>query len=153
MQLLAIILKKFGINSRAVDCFLWLEYCGIIKKPLIRGAWQLFIYLFIIYFREVFIIIMTDPLIAGTQLSNSICPDDAKLWETLFIAADRINPDFSSRLMYMRNSGCILVPHKKFGYVIKPLPGNTVYDQEKCCLNDFVPELIKLLSALKNMGL
>jgi hypothetical protein len=94
-------------------------------------------------------VIMTDSLITGTQLSNSICSGDAKLWESLFIAADRTNSDFAARLMYMRNSGCILVPHNKFGYVIKPLPENTVYDQEKCCLEKFVPELIKLLSALK----
>jgi len=95
---------------------------------------------------------MTDPLIIGTQLSNNICPDDAKRWETLFIAADRINSDFAARLMYMRNSGCVLVPHAKTKYFIKPLKGcwesDEFYDQEKCCLNDFVPELIKLLGGL-----
>jgi len=96
---------------------------------------------------------MTDPLITGTRLSNSVCPDDAKLWETLFIAADRISSDFASRLMYMRNSGCRLVSSAKFNYIIQPIKNlwesDEFYMQEKCCLEPFIPELIKSLSALK----
>jgi hypothetical protein len=94
---------------------------------------------------------MDDPLIIGSQLSNLLGGTDSKMWIKLFIAADKINPDFAARLMYMRNSGCRLQKSNDFGYVIQPIKAfwdETFYKQEKMCLMPYREDLIRLLRGL-----
>lgn len=96
---------------------------------------------------------MDDPLIIGSKISNELGGTDSKMWIQLFIAADKINPDFAARLMYMRNSGCRLQPHTDFKYKIMPIKAlwesEDFYNQEKQCLMDFRDELTELLGGLK----
>ena len=82
-------------------------------------------------------------------------PEDSPLWIDLITFAAFQSKELAEMLQYLRGTGCILIPHQTFGYVIKPVIGNDgwrsqeEYDREKKCLNQYGETLINLLVRLK----
>lgn len=79
-------------------------------------------------------------------------PQDHKLWMTLFdLAYTKVGRDLCDRLQYLRGAGCRLLPHSKYGYVIRPIIGafawesENQYRNEAKCLNPYKDKLIRLL--------
>lgn len=78
-------------------------------------------------------------------------PDDSNLWLNLFVEADKIDPNLSSVLMYIRNTGAKLIPNREYGYIIRPVIGShgfhsqAEYDKEKKYLNKHRDKVVKLL--------
>jgi len=91
----------------------------------------------------------------GTEFFDAFGGTDSQLWLELFVRADKINPDLSQRLMYLRNVGCRLQEDVKFGFVIVPVVGKdgwesrAKYDEEKQCLVPYRMEVIRLLKGLR----
>lgn len=95
--------------------------------------------------------IFTDPCF-------NISPSDSDLWLFLFTQARKISHELHAILFYLRSIGVVLVPSKKYGYMIKPLidPDNKrgfankdAYNQEKQYLDPYKKEVILLLEELK----
>ena len=66
-------------------------------------------------------------------------PEDSKLWLELFLQAGKIDENLASILMYIRNTGAVLLSSNEYGYVIRPIIGTNgwssqeEYDKEKQC--------------------
>lgn len=95
--------------------------------------------------------VFTDP-------SFDISPGDSELWLYLFTKARGRSFELHARLFYLRSAGAVLVPSKKYGYMIKALVdpegkkgfvSNEVYNQEKQCLDLYKNEVISLLEELR----
>jgi hypothetical protein len=70
-----------------------------------------------------------------------------ELWLTLFMIADRADPELAHILEFLRNSGTVLKKSEKFGYVLKgEFPD---YDTEKLALGAYTDKLIKCLRELR----
>ena len=82
--------------------------------------------------------------------------ESTELWLTLFIIADKYSVELAHKLEYLRNSGTVLAPSRKFGYVLQPIIGDAGwasqadYDREKQCLNIHIQDLLKILKELAN---
>ena len=80
-------------------------------------------------------------------------PSDSELWLRLFQMASSIEP-LASNLMYMRNTGAILVRSEKYGYRIEPVIGvdgwssREEYDRERRPLVKYQREIIEMLGKL-----
>ena len=78
------------------------------------------------------------------------------LWLTLFMLADRHSVELAHILEFLRNSGTVLEPSRRFGYILKPVigengwPSLADYDREKTALGPHTELLIKLLRDLAN---
>jgi len=63
--------------------------------------------------------------------------------------------DLSDRLIYIRNSGSVLIENENFGYTIKPIIEHGAwesleqYNKEKRCLVPFQKTIIMLLRILR----
>lgn len=68
--------------------------------------------------------VLTD-LHSGTEYKDrySQHPEDSELWIRLFMYADQISEDLAAHLQWIRNTGAILAPSAKYGYIIKPVIG------------------------------
>ena len=79
-------------------------------------------------------------------------PQDSPLWLSLFRMSD--SEPLASLLQYIRNTGAILEPSDKYGYVIRPVVGvqgwfsMEEYEQERKLL---VPHTVKLLEMLRRL--
>lgn len=96
-------------------------------------------------------------MIPGTEYRDhygNIHPDDSELWLNLFILADKTNPELAAVLMYLRNTGCVLIPNREYGYIIRPVIGEdgweseAVYNQEKGYLKQHYKIVVGLLKEL-----
>lgn len=82
-------------------------------------------------------------------------PEDHRLWMALFdLAIKYVGRDLCDRLQYLRGAGCRLMPHSKYGYVIRPIIGafawssRAEYEREAKCLNPYKEKLVRLLKRL-----
>lgn len=81
-------------------------------------------------------------------------PHGCELWLTLFMIADKHDPELAHKLEYLRGCGTVLAPSRKFGYILQPVigengwPDREAYDREKQCLNPHVQDLLKILRRL-----
>ena len=79
-------------------------------------------------------------------------PQDSDLWLSLFRMSD--SEPLASLLQYIRNTGAILEPSDKYGYVIRPVIGvqgwqsMEEYEWERKLL---VPHTTKLLEMLRRL--
>ena len=85
-------------------------------------------------------------------------PGDSELWLNLFSLADsRAGEKLATTLEIIRNTGAVLVPSEKYGYIIKPVFGpqgfssEQEYNQERWHLKAFEPILLELLRILKEV--
>lgn len=82
-------------------------------------------------------------------------PADSELWLRLFQMADRVGEPLASMLMYLRNTGAILVPSTQYGYRIEPVIGaegwssREEYDRERAPLLKYQREIVEMLGKLK----
>ena len=99
---------------------------------------------------------LTD-LHSGTEYQDRYYehhPSDSDLWRKLFQMADRIGEPLASNLMYMRNTGAILVRSEKYGYRIEPVIGaegwssREEYDRERRPLVKYQAEIVGMLGRL-----
>ena len=80
------------------------------------------------------------------------------LWLTLFMIADRHSRELAHILEFLRNSGTVLEPNRRFGYILKPIVGENGwpsladYDREKQALGPHLNLMIKILKELSNFG-
>ena len=95
--------------------------------------------------------VFTDP---GFDIS----PNDNELWLYLFTKAREISFELHAKLFYLRSVGVILVPSKKYGYMIKAIidpegkkgfTSKDAYIQEKQCLDTYKGEIVFLLRKLQ----
>ena len=98
--------------------------------------------------------IFDPPIFPGTEFHDELGGYDSGLWLQLFVEADKISPDLSQRLMYLRNTGCRLSKSDKFNYIIQPIEdywdqAGVNYNTEKQCLNKYRAEIVNLLRGLK----
>ena len=82
-------------------------------------------------------------------------PGDSDLWLTLFMWSDsRIGEALSHLLLEIRNTGTILAPDVKFGYVILPVfgeygwPTKAAFDKKRWSLQPYEGKLKALLKQL-----
>ena len=103
-----------------------------------------------------------DEYIAATYkdiFGREYSKEDSDLWLDLFMYADRIDEDLAARLVYLRNSGTQLKPHKKYGYKLVPVIGDhgwesmEQYKQESQCLNPYKKQLVFCLQKLADRSL
>ena len=85
-------------------------------------------------------------------------PGDSELWLHLFAMADAHSGEkLATTLEIIRNTGAILVPSEKYGYIIKPVfgpqgfAGEQEYDQERWHLRQYESTLLALLKKLKEV--
>ena len=85
-------------------------------------------------------------------------PGDSELWLNLFSLADsRAGEKLATTLEIIRNTGAVLVPSEKYGYIIKPVFGpqgfanEDEYNRERWHLKAFEPILLELLRILKEV--
>jgi len=99
-----------------------------------------------------------DPIYILVKIFENIHPDDSPLWIDLITFAAFQSKELAEMLQYLRGTGCVLVPHPSFGYIIKPVIGDNgwhsqeEYDREKICLNQYSEVLMILLKRLKPAG-
>ena len=83
-----------------------------------------------------------------------LSPEDSELWIIVLSKAREIDKEFYARLYYIRGGGTQLVPHPRWGYVLRPIiTGDNAsgwlsmvqYEEEKLCLVDFVQQIVSLL--------
>ena len=83
-------------------------------------------------------------------------PGDSGLWLQLFGLADLlVGEPMASLLMYIRNTGALLVPSAKYGYMIQPVIGvqgwasMAEYERERQPLLKYTDELVRCLKQLR----
>ena len=83
-----------------------------------------------------------------------LSPEDSELWIIVLSKAREIDKEFYARLYYIRGGGTQLVPHPRWGYVLRPIiTGDNAsgwlsmvqYEEEKHCLDDYVQQIVSLL--------
>lgn len=85
-------------------------------------------------------------------------PSDSMLWLELLSEARKINEDVYQRLFYVRGGGTVLVPDEHFGFIFRPVigdcgwPSREFYNQEKQCLNQYVQEIMAIVSELSEVN-
>lgn len=82
-------------------------------------------------------------------------PADSELWIRLFMYADQISEDLAAHLQWIRNTGAILVPSNKYGYIIQPVIGaegwssREEYETERRPLVRWQWEIVRILGRLR----
>ncbi len=82
-------------------------------------------------------------------------PEDSDLWLDLVMYASIMNDDLAAILIYLRNTGTVLVKNEKYGYRLKPIIGETgweserQYKQEALYLKPYQEQLVYCLKKLK----
>lgn len=83
-----------------------------------------------------------------------LSPEDSELWIIVLSKAREIDKEFYARLYYIRGGGTQLVPHPRWGYVLRPIiTGDNAsgwlsmvqYEEEKHCLDGYVQQIVSLL--------
>lgn len=100
-------------------------------------------------------------LIEGTEFRDdygSIHPDDSKQWLEMFkIIEKRVNYNLCAKLMYIRNTGAVLVRSTEYGYRIQPVYGmygwenKAEYDRERKYLEDHREHILDVLKELRRL--
>jgi len=93
---------------------------------------------------------------SGTEYQDryEFHPADSELWLRLFMYADGVHPDLAAHLMWIRNTGAVLVPSDKYGYIIRPVIGvqgwstQMEYDTERKPLVKWQGQIIQILGRL-----
>jgi len=91
-----------------------------------------------------------------TDYGYEASPEDSEYWLALFEMADGVNAELCAILMYLRGGGAKLLPHPKWGYVIRPIVGRgawptaETYDAERQALLPYREQLLKLLKGLND---
>ena len=85
---------------------------------------------------------------------SNVSPDDSDLWLDLFMYADRIDPELSGILQWLRNTGTMLKPDAKWHYKLVPYVGDEgwsnkeEYQKESVALKPYRSQLILILKKL-----
>ena len=95
---------------------------------------------------------------SGTEYQDryEFSPGDSELSIKLFQWADTVAGErFAGMLQYIRNTGAVLVPNDRYGYIIKPVIGTQgwmsmeEYERERQPLIQYGEALIRLLKILR----
>lgn len=94
----------------------------------------------------------------GTEYRDDYCrmhPRDSQLWLKMFVKADeKHGRELCSILMFVRNTGAVLVPSREYGHIIQPVIGangwesREQYDTERQVMSKYRAEIIELLKSL-----
>lgn len=84
-------------------------------------------------------------------------PNDSNLWLKMFELAEKNYPgELYSILMYVRNTGAVLIQNDEYGYIIRPVIGvngwanQAEYEQERGCMAKYTQEILALLKMLRS---